>query len=45
MWHYNFGLALDIWDRVFRTYKPVPWREGLSPELAARRSLVRIRWW
>jgi sterol desaturase/sphingolipid hydroxylase (fatty acid hydroxylase superfamily) len=45
MWHYNFGLALDIWDRVFRTYKPVPWREDLSPELAARRSLVNIRWW
>ena len=19
MWHYNFGIALDIWDRVFRT--------------------------
>ena len=32
MWHYNFGMALDIWDRVFRTYKPVPqWREGIDP--------------
>ena len=23
MWHYNFGMTFDIWDRVFGTYKPV----------------------
>ncbi len=44
---YNFGMALDVWDRVFRTYKPVEeskWREGLDPELA-KKSLLEIRWW
>jgi sterol desaturase/sphingolipid hydroxylase (fatty acid hydroxylase superfamily) len=25
MWHHNFGLALDWWDRVFGTYKKVDW--------------------
>ena len=47
MWHYNFGMALDVWDRVFRTYKPVEeakWREGLDPELA-KKSIFDIRWW
>ncbi len=44
MWHHNFGLSLDVWDRVFRTYKPVAWRESVDPALAERR--VRdIRWW
>ena len=45
MWHYNFGLALDVWDRVFRTYKPVPqWREGIDPA-QSRRSFLDVRWW
>jgi len=25
MWHHNFGLAVDWWDHVFGTYKPVEW--------------------
>ena len=47
MWHHNFGMALDIWDRVFRTYKPVEaakWRDGLDPEMA-KRSFLDVRWW
>ena len=44
-WHHNFGLALDVWDRVFGTYKPQPdWREGLDPDLA-KRPILAIRWW
>lgn len=23
MWHHNFGILVDFWDRVFGTYKPV----------------------
>ena len=23
MWHHNFGILVDVWDRVFGTYKPV----------------------
>ena len=44
MWHHNFGLALDWWDHVFGTYKPVDWltEEELSqPE----RGHLTLRWW
>lgn len=27
-WHHNFGMALDIWDRVFGTYKPLEWNDA-----------------
>src|SRR4249920_66990 len=27
-WHHNFGMALDIWDRVFGTYKPLEWHDA-----------------
>ena len=43
MWHYNFGLALDVWDRVFRTYKPVEWRESVETS-PTKRSLLNVRW-
>ena len=37
MWHYNFGMAFNIWDRVFRTYKPKPdGAKRLDPDLAKR---------
>jgi sterol desaturase/sphingolipid hydroxylase (fatty acid hydroxylase superfamily) len=42
-WHHNFGLALDWWDRVFGTYKPVEWidaKEQSRPE----RSRWDLRW-
>ena len=26
MWHHNFGISLDFWDRVFGTYKKVDWK-------------------
>jgi sterol desaturase/sphingolipid hydroxylase (fatty acid hydroxylase superfamily) len=44
MWHHNFGLAVDWWDKVFGTYKLVDWltEEELSqPE----RNLLQVRWW
>jgi sterol desaturase/sphingolipid hydroxylase (fatty acid hydroxylase superfamily) len=24
MWHHNFGMSCDLWDRLFGTYKRVP---------------------
>ncbi len=44
MWHYNFGISLDIWDRVFRTYKPVDWREKLATKPVGR-GMFSIRWY
>jgi sterol desaturase/sphingolipid hydroxylase (fatty acid hydroxylase superfamily) len=26
MWKTNFGISLDVWDRVFGTYKRVEWK-------------------
>ena len=44
MWRHNFGIALDVWDRLLGTYQPVEW----TPDPArARRSLLdffRIKW-
>lgn len=43
-WHHNFGITLDVWDRVFGTYRPVGW-EGRP--YSGRRNywrLLRIRW-
>jgi len=43
MWHHNFGLAVDWWDHIFRTYKPVEWlteTELNQPE----RGYLELRW-
>lgn len=44
MWHHNFGLAVDWWDRIFGTYKPVEW---LTSEELNRPKLGfwQLRWW
>ena len=45
MWHYNFGMAVDWWDRVFGTYQYHDnWQEGLAPELA-KKNIFQIKWW
>lgn len=44
MWNHNFGLAVDWWDHVFGTYKPVEWLtedELQHPD----RSYLELRWW
>jgi sterol desaturase/sphingolipid hydroxylase (fatty acid hydroxylase superfamily) len=44
MWRHNFGIGVDIWDRVFGTYKkvvwvrPKPWRE------CSLWQLLQIKW-
>jgi sterol desaturase/sphingolipid hydroxylase (fatty acid hydroxylase superfamily) len=44
-WHHNFGMAFDIWDRVFGTYKPTEWVDSLEPELAQNdRHIWQINW-
>jgi len=44
MWRHNFGISVDFWDHVFRTYKEVEW----APERRARdypiAAFFRIHW-
>lgn len=43
MWKHNFGISLDIWDRVFGTYQIGDW----NPSSRGQRSfwnLFRIKW-
>ena len=42
MWHHNFGILVDWWDRVFGTYKKVEWpRERKFQPLTA---YFKIKW-
>ncbi|NEP51364.1 MAG: sterol desaturase family protein [Moorea sp. SIO3C2] len=43
MWHHNFGLGVDWWDHVFRTYQSVEWltEEELNQP---KRGFLEIRW-
>ncbi|MBD2464346.1 sterol desaturase family protein [Oscillatoria sp. FACHB-1407] len=44
MWHHNFGLAVDWWDHIFRTYKPVEWRAEAEEKMPPR-GYLELRWW
>lgn len=43
-WDYNFGLAVDWWDKLFGTYKPVDWLTEQELEIAEK-SLLKVKWW
>jgi sterol desaturase/sphingolipid hydroxylase (fatty acid hydroxylase superfamily) len=42
MWRHNFGISLDVWDRVFGTYKLVEWNP--PPRVRRWRELLAIKW-
>lgn len=44
MWRHNFGISLDLWDRVFATYRPTEWRPTRRPRDYPLRSFVDITW-
>lgn len=41
MWHANFGIGLDVWDRVFGTYRKAEWT---APPRGSWLGLFRIHW-
>src|SRR5262245_61853735 len=43
MWHHNFGLSSDLWDRLLGTYRVVPFGEEFTPEQRGR-GPFDIRW-
>ncbi len=45
MWHHNFGITFDVWDRVFGTYKLVEWKPERRPFQYPLRSFLQIRWY
>jgi sterol desaturase/sphingolipid hydroxylase (fatty acid hydroxylase superfamily) len=45
MWQHNFGIVVDVWDRVFGTYRVVDWHRPRPPRAHPWRALVQIRWY
>ena len=44
MWRHNFGILIDVWDRVFRTYNPVEWKPEKRPRDFPLRTFFQIKW-
>lgn len=42
-WDYNFGLAVDWWDKVFGTYKTMDWLT--EKELENAKDRLQLKWW
>lgn len=45
MWHHNFGILVDVWDRVFGTYKPVEVEESADRPKLTLASYFKIKWY
>jgi sterol desaturase/sphingolipid hydroxylase (fatty acid hydroxylase superfamily) len=44
MWHHNFGILVDFWDRVFGTYKKVDYEPRKKRSEYTFSSYFKIRW-
>src|SRR5581483_3230173 len=44
MWRHNFGITVDVWDRVFGTYRSEPWRPDKPFYAYPLRDFLRISW-
>lgn len=44
LWHYNFGILVDFWDRVFGTYKALDWAPARPTVSRSLRSYFQIKW-
>lgn len=45
MWHHNFGILVDVWDRVFGTYKKVDIGPSAERPKLTLGSYFKIRWY
>jgi sterol desaturase/sphingolipid hydroxylase (fatty acid hydroxylase superfamily) len=45
MWKHNFGILVDVWDRVFGTYKRVDWRPEKRLRDYPLSSYFKIKWY
>ncbi|HUG92734.1 MAG TPA: sterol desaturase family protein [Planctomycetaceae bacterium] len=44
MWKHNFGILVDVWDRVFGTYRVVEWVPERRPFQHPLSDFLRIKW-
>ncbi len=45
LWFHNFAISVDVWDRVFGTYKPIEWRPARRPFDHPLGAFCRIKWY
>lgn len=45
MWHHNFGILVDFWDRIFGTYKPVERPADSSKTRYPISAYFKIKWY
>jgi sterol desaturase/sphingolipid hydroxylase (fatty acid hydroxylase superfamily) len=45
MWKHNFGILVDVWDRVFGTYRAEEWKPERKPFQHPWRNFFQIRWY
>jgi sterol desaturase/sphingolipid hydroxylase (fatty acid hydroxylase superfamily) len=44
LWFHNFAISVDVWDRVFGTYKPIEWRRERRAFQHPLRAFLQIKW-
>jgi sterol desaturase/sphingolipid hydroxylase (fatty acid hydroxylase superfamily) len=44
MWRHNFGISVDIWDRVFGTYRAAEWQPTDRASITSLRTYLDITW-
>lgn len=46
MWRRNFGIGVDVWDKLLGTYQTVGWipKDGASRRVGTLGEYLRIRW-
>jgi sterol desaturase/sphingolipid hydroxylase (fatty acid hydroxylase superfamily) len=44
MWRHNFGILVDVWDRVFGTYQAAEWAPERRPGDRSLRRFFQIKW-
>jgi sterol desaturase/sphingolipid hydroxylase (fatty acid hydroxylase superfamily) len=44
LWHHNFGITFDIWDRVFGTYRKIDWDRNQDRGKRSFWQLFLIKW-
>jgi sterol desaturase/sphingolipid hydroxylase (fatty acid hydroxylase superfamily) len=44
MWKKNFGIGVDVWDKIFGTYERVEWHPDPARARQRLRDFMRIKW-